>query len=112
MKKVCAVILNWNGRDLTLRCLEDLLKSDYPEITAVIIDNGSADGSIEAIAKSFPDVEIIRNATNHGWAGGSNQGIAWGLAHGAGVLPSVAANNDAWGDPAMIFGLVCHCRRA
>jgi GT2 family glycosyltransferase len=104
MKKVCVVILNWNGRDLTLRCLEDLRKSNYPEVTAVIVDNGSADGSIEAIAKAFPDVVIIRNVANRGWAGGSNQGIAWGLDRGADYL--LTLNNDAWGDPAMISHLV------
>jgi hypothetical protein len=104
MKKVCVVILNWNGRDLTLRCLEDLRKSDYPEVTRVIVDNGSTDGSTEAIVKAFPDVGIIRNSANLGWAGGSNQGIAWGLAHGADYL--LTLNNDTWADPAMISNLV------
>ena len=104
MKKVCVVILNWNGGDLTLRCLEDLRKSDYPELTCVIVDNGSTDGSIEAIAKAFPKIGIIRNSVNLGWAGGSNQGIAWGLAHGADYL--LMLNNDAWADPAMISLLV------
>ena len=104
MKKVCVVILNWNGRDLTLRCLEDLRKSDYPEVTCLIVDNGSTDGSTEAIIKAFPEVGVIRNTVNLGWAGGSNQGIAWGLAHGADYL--LMLNNDAWADPAMISTLV------
>src|ERR1035441_2699758 len=104
MKKVCVVILNWNGRDLTLRCLEDLRKSDYPEVACVIVDNGSTDGSTEAIGKAFPEVGVIRNTVNLGWAGGSNQGIAWGLAHGADYL--LMLNNDTWTDPAMISALV------
>jgi GT2 family glycosyltransferase len=104
MKKVCVVILNWNGRDLTLRCLEDLRKSDYPALSCVIVDNGSTDGSIEAIVKAYPDVGVIRNAVNLGWSGGSNQGIAWGLAHGADYL--LMLNNDVWADPAMISRLV------
>lgn len=104
MKKACVVILNWNGRELTLRCLEDLRKSDYREVTPVVVDNGSTDGSIEAMAKSFPDVAIIRNDANRGWAGGSNQGIAWGLAHGFDYL--LMLNNDARGDPGMISSLV------
>ena len=104
MKKVCVVILNWNGADLTLRCLEDLRKSIYPAVECVIVDNGSTDGSAEAIAAAHPHVAMIRNPTNQGWAGGSNQGIAWGLAHGADYL--LMLNNDAWGDPAMISNLV------
>jgi GT2 family glycosyltransferase len=104
MKKVCVVILNWNGRDLTLRCLQDLRKSEYPELACVVVDNGSTDGSPEAIAKAYPETGIIRNATNLGWAVGSNQGIVWGLERGADYL--LMLNNDAWGDPAMISSLV------
>lgn len=104
MRKVCVVILNWNGRDLTLRCLEDLQKSSYPAVECVIVDNGSTDGSPDAIAGAHPDVTMIRNPTNLGWAGGSNQGIAWGLAHGADYL--LMLNNDAWGEPPMISNLV------
>jgi GT2 family glycosyltransferase len=104
MKKVCVVILNWNGGDITIRCLEGLRKSACPSLECVIVDNGSTDGSAEAIAKAFPDVGIIQNSTNLGWAAGSNQGIAWGLARGADYL--LMLNNDTWGDPAMIPNLV------
>jgi GT2 family glycosyltransferase len=84
--------------------LEDLRKSDYLELDCVIVDNGSTDGSIEALDKAFPEFGIIRNSENLGWAGGSNQGIAWGLAHGADYL--LMLNNDVWADPAMISNLV------
>jgi len=104
MKKVCVVILNWNGGDLTLHCLENLRKADWPGLQCVIVDNGSTDGSAEAIAKAFPDVGIIQNPTNLGWAAGSNQGIAWGSARGADYL--LVLNNDTWGDPSMISNLV------
>jgi len=104
MKKVCVVILNWNGGDLTLHCLEDLRKSDWPGLQCVIVDNGSTDGSTEAIAKAFPDAGIVQNSTNLGWAAGTNQGIAWGLARGADYL--LVLNNDTWADPAMISNLV------
>jgi hypothetical protein len=104
MKKVCVVILNWNGRELTLRCLENLRKSDYPHTMPVIVDNGSSDGSVETIAKAFPRVKIVQNPTNLGWAAGSNQGIAWGLDHGADYL--LLLNNDAWGEPSTISNLV------
>ena len=104
MKKVCVVILNWNGRDLTLGCLEDLQKSDYPNVECVIVDNGSTDGSAEAIGKAFPNGRLVRNSTNLGWAGGSNQGMAWGLTHDADYV--LLLNNDVRTDPAMISNLV------
>jgi GT2 family glycosyltransferase len=104
MKKVCVVVLNWNGRKLTLDCLEDLQKSDYPNLEFVVVDNGSTDGSLEAISEAFPHVQMIHNATNLGWAGGSNQGIARGLADGADYL--LLLNNDVHTDPAMILNLV------
>lgn len=104
MKKVCAVILNWNGGDLTRRCIEGLRKSDYADLTCVVVDNGSSDGSPEALPKAFPDIGMVRNSTNVGFAGGSNQGIAWGLERGADYL--LVLNNDAWVDPAMISSLV------
>jgi len=104
MKKICVVILNWNGRDLTLRCLENLRKSDYPDIISVLVDNGSSDGSVEAVVKAFPEMGIVQNSTNLGWAAGSNQGIAWGLDRGADYV--LLLNNDAWGEPSTISNLV------
>src|SRR5208283_3178843 len=104
MKKVCAVILNWNGGILTQRCIEGLRKSDYPDLTCVVVDNGSTDGSPEVLTKAFPDIGIVRNSTNVGFASGSNQGIAWALEQGADYL--LVLNNDAEVDPAMISNLV------
>ncbi len=109
MKKVCVVILNWNGRKLTLDCLEDLRHSDYSNVEYVVVDNGSTDGSVEAIGKAFPQVEIIRNSTNLGWAGGSNQGMGTGLANGTDYL--LLLNNDVRTDPAMISNLVAEATR-
>ena len=104
MKKVVVVILNWNGGELTHRCLESLRQSDYGKLEWVVIDNGSTDGSPEEIGKAFPQGGMIRNATNLGFAEGCNQGIAWGLAHGADYL--LMLNNDTHVDPAMVSHLV------
>lgn len=104
MKKVCAVILNWNGGDLTVGCLEALQKSDYPDLTCVIVDNGSTDGSLEQIVKLYPRVAVIKNPANVGFAEGCNQGIALGLRQGADYL--LMLNNDTRMDVAMISMLV------
>jgi len=104
MKKVVVVILNWNGGDLTGRCLESLRQSDYANLQCVVIDNGSTDGSADGIARAFPGVEMIRNPTNLGFAEGCNQGMAWGLERGADYL--LMLNNDTRVDPALVSKLV------
>jgi len=104
IKRVVVVILNWNGGDLTLRCIESLRQSHYPDSQVLVVDNGSTDGSLEEIVKSCPEADIIKNPRNLGFAEGCNQGIAWGLNWGADYV--MVLNNDTWMDPHMISNLV------
>ena len=48
-RKVYIIILNWNGWQDTIECLESLLKIDYPLFEIVLIDNGSNNNSVEKI---------------------------------------------------------------
>lgn len=104
IKRVVVVILNWNGGDLTLRCIESLRQSHYPDLQVLVVDNGSTDGSLEEIVKACPEAGIIKNPRNLGFAEGCNQGIAWGLYRGADYV--MVLNNDTWMDPHMISNLV------
>ena len=104
MKTVGIVVLNWNGDELTIRCIESVKQSDYAEWQLVVIDNGSTDGSPEKIARLLPDVHLIRNPVNMGFAKATNQGIAWVLEHGADY--ALILNNDTRIDPRMISHLV------
>jgi GT2 family glycosyltransferase len=75
--KVSIVIVNWNTRDLILRCLGHLLQTQPGEILDIwVVDNGSQDGSTEAIRKAFPRVQLIANAQNQGFARAANQALA------------------------------------
>jgi len=87
---IVAVVLNWNGGEDTLACLESLAVA---EVDAICVDNGSADGSADLVAARFPDVELLRNGTNLGYAGGNNVGIRRALELGAEWVWLV--NNDA-----------------
>jgi len=74
---VSAVIVNWNTRDLLLRCLAALgvaLRDQSHEVW--LVDNGSQDGSVEATQTGFPAVRIIANPENRGYAAAVNQGLA------------------------------------
>jgi GT2 family glycosyltransferase len=88
-----AVVLSWNGREDTLRCLDSLSNVAYDNLTVVCVDNGSTDGSAEAVRERFPDVRLIETGENLGYAGGNNLGIRDALDHGAEWVMLV--NNDA-----------------
>jgi GT2 family glycosyltransferase len=87
------VVLSWNGREDTLRCLESLARVTQPDVGVVCVDNGSTDGTLEAVRERFPDVVTIDAGTNLGYAGGNNLGLRHALAHGASWVALV--NNDA-----------------
>lgn len=86
---VVAVVLSWNGREDTLAALDSL-----HGIETICVDNGSTDGSAEAVAERFPDVELIRTGVNLGFAAGNNVGIRRALDRGADWI--VLLNNDAF----------------
>ncbi len=71
------VILSWNTKELVRECLTALRgASDGLRTEIVVIDNASEDGSPDLIAAEFPEVVLVRNAENRGYAPGVNQGIA------------------------------------
>ncbi|MBC8076515.1 MAG: glycosyltransferase family 2 protein, partial [Chloroflexales bacterium] len=101
---VAAVVVNWNGAALTIACVESLLASRYAIGRVIVVDNGSTDGSAQAIAARLPAVELLRSTHNRGFAGGCNLGIRAALAGGASYV--LLANNDAFVAPDMLGELV------
>jgi GT2 family glycosyltransferase len=71
------VIVNWNTLALTRNCLASL-KQHLAGVSheVIVIDNDSADGSPEMIAREFPDVRLIRNTENVGFGVANNQAMA------------------------------------
>lgn len=67
-----AVIVSWNNRETLLRCLQSLHRAACP---AIVVDNGSTDGSLEEIAHAFPSVTLLPQPQNLGFAQGTNVGI-------------------------------------
>jgi GT2 family glycosyltransferase len=88
-----AVVLNWNGRDDTLACLQSLTRVEQAPLEIVCVDNGSTDGSQRAVRERFPEVVLIEAGANLGYSGGNNLGIRHALARGAQWVMLV--NNDA-----------------
>jgi GT2 family glycosyltransferase len=77
--RICIVLVNWNGKKDTLECLASLQKVDYKLFSVVVVDNGSTDGSVEAIREAFPRTVIFQTGENLGFAGGNNVAIKWAL---------------------------------
>jgi GT2 family glycosyltransferase len=73
---IAVVIVNWNARQEVVDCLMSL-RSNPPSVPweAVVVDNGSTDGSLGAIRQATPWARIIANGTNLGLAAANNQGI-------------------------------------
>jgi len=90
---VAIVILNWNGGNDVLDCLESVFASTHKAIEVIIVDNGSIDGSSDAIRARFPYVHFIVNTQNLGFAKGSNQGMEWALDRG--IRYVLLLNGDA-----------------
>ncbi|MFA5014645.1 MAG: glycosyltransferase family 2 protein [Actinomycetota bacterium] len=102
--KVAIVILNWNGKQDSLKCLYSLSQLKYPNYEVLFIDNGSEDDSISCISEQFPEVEIIKNETNLGFAEGNNVGIRCALKKGADYV--FLLNNDTMVDSYILNHLV------
>ncbi len=87
---VTAVVVNWNGRPYLGPCLSSLMAQSYPCLQVVLVDNGSQDGSLQYVQSAFPEVQVISNQKNVGFATATNQAIA------ATDTPYIALlNNDA-----------------
>ncbi len=74
MPFVSIVVLNYNGKDLTPKCIESLKKIEYPKnkYEIIVADNNSEDNSIKEIRKKFPKIKIIELYKNYGYAKGNN----------------------------------------
>ena len=96
--RVTAVIVNWNGKRELLECLDSLCRLDYPEdcLEIVVVDNGSTDGSREAVAEAFDNVCILENNRNIGYVRAVNRGIEHAVGHGADYV--WVLNNDILAD--------------
>ena len=68
--RVSVVVVFHNGKEQTLRCLESVKALDYPKFDITVVDDGSTDGSSEAIAEAFPDVQILKGDGDL-WCNGS-----------------------------------------
>ena len=102
--RIVAVVLNTNRREDTLACLGALAHSTYPNVGVMVLDNGSNDGSPEAIRAQFPAVQVVPLAENLGYAGNNNVGIKLAVAQGADWV--FVLNEDTLVEPECLTHLI------
>lgn len=90
--KIYIIILNWNGWQDTLECLESIEKIYYCNYKVLVIDNGSTNKSVIKIKYRYPKIELIITGKNLGFVGGNNIGIKRALKSGAKYV--LLLNND------------------
>jgi GT2 family glycosyltransferase len=73
--RVSAVIVSFNTRDHLLRCVASLETHASLPIEVIVVDNGSHDGSVAALRAAHPDVRVLENGANLGFAAACNRGL-------------------------------------
>lgn len=72
--KVSIIIPHWNGIEILSECLESIKKSSFKNYEIVVVDNNSSDGSPDWVRSHYPEVKLLENDQNYGYAGGCNRG--------------------------------------
>jgi hypothetical protein len=73
---ITVIIVNWNGKEWIGECLEGLRRQTYGDFAVVMVDNGSADGSVEYVKRAYPEVAVIPLKKNYGFCLANNLALA------------------------------------
>ena len=71
---VSIVIPHWNNVDILSECLESISATDFDSVETIVVDNASTDNSVASVRSNYPNVKLIENEKNYGYAGGCNIG--------------------------------------
>ena len=102
--KVVIVVLNWNGKCVTAECLASLKEVDYSNYEILLVDNGSTDRSQEYFRAHYPEITLLENEMNLGFAEGNNVGIRYAMNGQADYV--LLLNNDTLVHPKFLSKLV------
>lgn len=80
--KVTVIILTWNRVDDVVTCLDSFSAVTYPNLEVVVVDNASADETVETLRAKYDWITLIVNDDNLGYVGGNNVGIKYALEKG------------------------------
>lgn len=101
---VHVIVLNWNGWQDTIACLDSIKHTDYANLKVIVVDNASTNDSVARIRQAHPDVTIISSEANLGFAGGNNLGIKRAMQEGAEYIWLL--NNDTIVEPSSLSAML------
>lgn len=102
--KVVIIILNWNGYDDTVECINSIKSISYDNYRIVLVDNGSESDEIEKLLDYSSEIQLIKSKINLGFSGGNNLGINYSLELGADF--TLLLNNDTIVEPDFLEPLI------
>ena len=91
--RVLSIVVSYNFEPWLTRCLNSLLGSEYPT-DIMVVDNGSADRTVEIIREHYPAVRLVQNGSNLGFGAANNIGLQEAVSGGYDAV--FLLNQDAW----------------
>jgi GT2 family glycosyltransferase len=99
--RVSAIVIAWNPGERIDTCLRSLAEQDHDDLEVIVVDNASTDGTVALIDDRHPDVRLLANADNLGFAAAANQG--YDVATGDAIM---TVNPDVVATPGFVSALV------
>ena len=96
---VSIIIVSWNALTVLQRCLPSVLRSTWPRLQFVFVDNASTDGSADWVSAQLPDIKIIRNSTNWRFCRANNEAIRQTSGDYVVLLNNDVAVGSEWLEP-------------
>lgn len=93
---VSVIIVNWNGAHLLRQCLDSIFRQSFTDYEIILVDNGSADNSVQLLESEYPAVKIVKLASNQGFAGGNNEGLMYASGEFIVLLNTDATLAENW----------------
>ena len=93
---VSIIIVNWNAKKYLEKCITSIQNQTYQNFEIILVDNSSTDGSVEFVENKFPNITIIKNEKNLGFAEGNNIGIKKARGEIIGLFNPDAIADENW----------------
>jgi len=107
--RIFIIVVNWNGFEVTKDCLDSLSRLDYSNYEIIIVDNGSSDDSCKLLRLKYPNIQILENKNNLGFAAACNAGLRYAADRQAEYC--FLLNNDATVTPTILTEFVLTAER-
>ena len=96
MPELSVIIVNWNGKHFLEECLSSLRQQTFRDFEVILVDNASEDGSVDYVRQFFPEVQVIAERENLGFAAGNWAGYKEARGEVIVLLNNDTAAHPSW----------------